>query len=212
MISKSISTSKKLSALSTFEALLFTWIIPHCDDYGRMDGNAKIVKGIVMPLRDEPVEDVEKALKELTKKQLIERYTIEDEEYLQIEKWEDHQTFKTDRNRVAKYPPNPNGTQLETNWKNRPSKLSEVKLSEVKIIEEKSTYGEFKNVLLKKEEYDKMIDSLGEKNTNILIEELSSYIASKGKRYSSHYATLLNWARRKYMENQRSNKPKRTIA
>jgi len=215
MISKSISTSKKLSALSTLEALLFTWIIPHCDDYGRMDGNAKIVKGIVMPLRDESVEEIEKSLKELAKKQLIERYSIEDEEYIQIVKWEDHQTFKTDRNRVAKYPENPNGNQLETDRKNRPPKLSEVKLSEVNIREEKDAHGEFKNVFLKKDEYDKLTERIGEKNTKILIEELSSYMASKGKRYASHYAALLNWARRKYQENQKStttNKPKRTIA
>ena len=212
MISKSISTSKKLSALSTLEALLFTWIIPHCDDYGRMDGNAKIVKGIVMPLRDESVEEIEKSLKELAKKQLIERYSIEDEEYIQIIKWEDHQTFKTDRNRVAKYPENPNGTQLETDWKNRPSKLSEVKISEVKLSEEKDTHGEFKNVLLKKEEYQKLIEKIGDKNTKLLIEELSTYLESKGVKYRSHYATLLNWARRKYQEIQRSTKPKRTIA
>ncbi len=212
MISKSISTSKKLSALSTFEALLFTWTIPHCDDFGRMDGNAKIVKGIVMPLRDEPVEEIEKGLKELVKKGLIERYNIEDEEYLQIIKWEEHQTFKTDRNRVAKYPENPTGNQTETDWKNRPSKLSEVKLSEVNLREGKDAHGEFKNVYLKKEEHEKLTERIGEKNTGLLIEELSSYLASSRKHYASHYATLLNWARRKYAESQRSQKPKRTIA
>ncbi len=207
MISKSISTSKRLSALTTFEALLFTWVIPHCDDFGRMDGNARIVKGIVMPLRDETVEEVEAALKTLTKKQLIERYNIDDEEYLQITKWDDHQTFKTDRNKIAKYPENPNGSkveptgnQLETDWKNRPSKLSEVKLSESKGSEDKLSYGEFKNVKLTKEEYCKLVDKLGDKNTNILIEELGTYLESKGAKYRSHYATLLNWARRKFQD------------
>lgn len=91
-------------------------------------------------------------------------------------------------------------------------KRSEAKLSEAKLSEEKDTYGEFKNVKLTKEEYQKLVDKITDKNTHILIEELSGYLASTPKRYASHYATLLNWARRKYQDNQRSNKPKRTIA
>ena len=53
-------------------------------------------------------------------------------------------------------------------------------------------YGEFKNVKLTKEEYAKL------EKSNLLpyIEKLSSYIASKGKKYKSHYATILNWSRK----------------
>ena len=53
-------------------------------------------------------------------------------------------------------------------------------------------YGEFKNVKLSKEEYHKL------EQANLLpyIEKLSSYIASKNKKYKSHYATILNWSRR----------------
>lgn len=68
--------------------------------------------------------------------------------------------------------------------------------------EKKHPYGEFKNVLLKEEEYEKLIQAIGEKNTLILIEELSSYMASKGKRYSSHYATIQTWARRRVQNHQ----------
>lgn len=69
-------------------------------------------------------------------------------------------------------------------------------------------YGEFKKVKLKIEEYKKLIERFGEKNTKILIDELDTYIASRGKRYSSHYATILNWARRKFQEHKKveSNK------
>lgn len=52
-------------------------------------------------------------------------------------------------------------------------------------------YGEFKNVKLTDIEYKK----LEEKNLLPYIERLSSYIASKGKKYKSHYATILNWSR-----------------
>lgn len=53
-------------------------------------------------------------------------------------------------------------------------------------------YGEFKNVKLTDDEYNK----LKEKNLLPYIERLSSYIASKGKRYKSHYATILTWSRK----------------
>lgn len=55
----------------------------------------------------------------------------------------------------------------------------------------KNKYGEFNNVLLTKEEYHKL------EQANLLpyIEKLSSYIASKGKKYKSHYATILTWSR-----------------
>lgn len=55
----------------------------------------------------------------------------------------------------------------------------------------KERYGEFENVLLTPEEYAKL------EKSNLLpyIEKLSSYIASKGKKYKSHYATILNWSR-----------------
>ena len=62
---------------------------------------------------------------------------------------------------------------------------------EKEIYKEREKYGEFNNVLLTNEEYHKL------ERANLLpyIEKLSSYIASKGKKYKSHYATILTWAR-----------------
>lgn len=60
-------------------------------------------------------------------------------------------------------------------------------------------YGEFKNVKLTDQEYEK----LKEKNLISYIDKLSSYIASKGKKYKSHYATILNWNNK---ENKKENK------
>lgn len=59
-------------------------------------------------------------------------------------------------------------------------------------INKKEKYGEFQNVLLTNEEYHKLEES----NLLSYIETLSSYIASKGKKYKSHYATILNWSRK----------------
>jgi len=56
--------------------------------------------------------------------------------------------------------------------------------------------GEFQNVLLTDEDYQKLIDKLGETKTKEWIEELSFGIESKGYKFQSHYATILNWVRR----------------
>ena len=66
----------------------------------------------------------------------------------------------------------------------------------IKETIQKKEYGEFKNVLLTDGEYQKLIERFGEQQAKDLIEKLSAYLASKGKRYKSHYATILNWQRR----------------
>ena len=55
---------------------------------------------------------------------------------------------------------------------------------------EKKAYDELNNVMLTFEEYQK----LEKRNLLYLIENLSFYIASTGKKYKSHYATICQWA------------------
>lgn len=56
----------------------------------------------------------------------------------------------------------------------------------------KERYGEYKNVRLTAEELDKLKTLFPDWEERI--ERLSSYIASKGDHYKSHYATIRNWA------------------
>lgn len=68
--------------------------------------------------------------------------------------------------------------------------------------------GEFKNIKLSQEEITKLEERMGKESCAALVEELSQYIASTGKKYKSHYATLLAWARRKSGDSQsRYQKP-----
>lgn len=60
----------------------------------------------------------------------------------------------------------------------------------------KRLYGECQNVKLTEDEYNKLV----EKNYTGLIDELSIYIASKGDKYKSHYATILQWAKKREKE------------
>ena len=57
----------------------------------------------------------------------------------------------------------------------------------------KHKYGEYKNVLLTDDELEKLKAEYADYLDRI--ERLSSYIASTGKTYKSHYATIRNWAR-----------------
>lgn len=58
----------------------------------------------------------------------------------------------------------------------------------------KHKYGEYGNVLLTDDELDKLKSEYSDWEDRI--ERLSSYVASTGKSYKSHYATIRNWARK----------------
>jgi len=57
---------------------------------------------------------------------------------------------------------------------------------------EKDKYLDF--VLLTKKEHTTINNLFGIGQTKALIERLNNYIGSKGKKYKSHYFTILNWA------------------
>lgn len=62
----------------------------------------------------------------------------------------------------------------------------------------KHKYGEYKNVLLTDDELSTLKTEYSDYEERI--ERLSSYIASKGTKYKSHYATIRNWARKDTQE------------
>ena len=64
--------------------------------------------------------------------------------------------------------------------------------------EEKKKYGEYQNVLLTDEEFRKLHEEYPDADARI--EELSGAISQYGYKYTSHYATIRNWARRKQKE------------
>lgn len=70
--------------------------------------------------------------------------------------------------------------------------IREKKRTKPQVVRHK--YGEYSNVLLTDEELMKLKEKIP--NWQDFIERLSSYIASTGKRYKSHYVTMLNWYRR----------------
>lgn len=96
--------------------------------------------------------------------------------------------------------------------KDRDKEQVKVKDKEERNVPKKEKYGEFQNVLLTPNEYMKLVDQYGKEPAEVLVEELSGYIESTGKRYKSHYATLLNWARRKVNEHVKEFKKNNKVA
>jgi len=73
---------------------------------------------------------------------------------------------------------------------------------------DKNIYGEFKNVKLKEEEFNKLKEKFP-KDYKDRIEALSVYMRSKGKTYKDHYATILSWARKEEREKPKVIEPKK---
>ena len=60
------------------------------------------------------------------------------------------------------------------------------------------TFGEYQNVFLTEMEYRRL--KAGFSRPDSLIEQLSAYIQSTGKKYANHAATLRIWAKRQKTE------------
>ena len=101
----------------------------------------------------------------------------------------------------------PSFVKKSDNWTRRKKKEKSTKLRSDSVVttaievrrkkleEEKNIYGEFKNVRLTEKEFNKLKNKFNSDTKN-RIENLSEYIASKGKKYKSHYATILAWDRK----------------
>lgn len=76
IIKESICRSEEIDSLSWFEEVLFYRLIVTCDDFGRYDGRAKIIKGSCFPLKDITEKDIDKALGRLSAVGLVRVYTL----------------------------------------------------------------------------------------------------------------------------------------
>ena len=195
MISKSISISTKVNSISDFAALLFTWMVPHADDYGVLDGDAGTIKALVVPRRKQTESQVDQALSEIQKIGLIWRYFYKNRPYVQFTNFEEHQEGLHKRT-APKLPLYLDCCHDSENFREVPgnSPLREPKGTEQKGMEEK-VFGTAQNVTLSDDEYKKLVEAFGGESTLEKIERLSLYKGSTGKKYKSDYLTILNWAR-----------------
>ena len=75
LIYSSISTSERVNELGAKGMLLYILLIAHADGQGRLSGSSKAIKAMVAPLLDElTVDDIEQALDNMQRKDLVIRY------------------------------------------------------------------------------------------------------------------------------------------
>lgn len=88
---------------------------------------------------------------------------------------------------------NTDGKQRHTNGK-APA-MQEKKRKEKKRKEEKrkTPFGEFGNVHLLEEEYEKLVAKHGRGATELMIEKLANFKLAHGKKYQSDYGAINNW-------------------
>lgn len=101
ILKESICRSEEIDSLSWFEEVLFYRLIVICDDFGRYDGRAKIIKGSCFPLKDVTEKDIDRALSKLSAVGLVRVYEAQGRPYLQLVTWAEHQRI---RNQKSKYP------------------------------------------------------------------------------------------------------------
>ena len=81
---------------------MFYRLIVNCDDYGRFDGRASIIKGRLFPLKDVTVNSIEEAITKLATTELLTLYEFEGKQYIELSGWMEHQNVRAKR---SKYPP-----------------------------------------------------------------------------------------------------------
>lgn len=96
-LKQSICVSEDINRLSWFEEVLFYRLIVNCDDYGRFDGRASVIRSQLFPLKDSlTAKAVEQALQELANVGLIELYRNESGRLtLRLPSWGTHQRILT---------------------------------------------------------------------------------------------------------------------
>lgn len=116
MLHQKISTSRQVNRLSLPARLLFTWLIPHADDEGKLKGEADVIKAKVVPMTSWSLKRIEGWLEEIKNASLIYRWELNSEWFIEFVKWKDYQQLRSDRFKSSKLPsfPNKNDNQLST--------------------------------------------------------------------------------------------------
>ena len=204
-----------IESLPESDAILIIWI-KLLAQAGKTNSNGFIFLTEQIPYTDEMLSHkfrrslnvVKLALQTLKQLEMIE---YDDSGFLRISNWEKHQNIiglekirEQTRKRVAKHRENQKG--LTSNVTVTQSNETDIDIDiDIDIDKEidkdkdkpkKTAYGEFSKVKLLEEEYNKLLERLGEIVAKDLISRLDNYKESTGKTYKSDYATILNWSKR----------------
>ena len=216
IIKESICVSESIAELNWFEEVLFYRLIVACDDFGRFDGRVAVIKNRLFPLKDTlTAKAVKDGINRLASVGLVTLYEVEGRPYLHLPTWNDHQNVRAKR---SKYPDPEISSSASVGVRNADEYKCNQLPANVPVIQSESVsesntenarvgaktprhqYGRYKNVMLTDEDYEKLQCEFPHDYSD-RIERLSEYIASSGKSYKNHLATIRNWASRDKQSN-----------
>ena len=97
--------SESMGRVSRESRLCFILLFTLADDGGRLRGNSRMLASLLYPYDDDARKHIESWLAELEREQCICRYSVEDDQYIEIIQWRKHQ--KIDKPTASKIPPPP---------------------------------------------------------------------------------------------------------
>jgi hypothetical protein len=143
MISTDLWEDEHFNRLADKEKILFIACISNADDEGRLSANPANLRAIAFRFEDISLNRIDELVENIAKQlKNFKVYSVNGCKYIQLEKWSDYQTLKTDRIKPSKFPECfQNVSKMED--KGFPN-LSKVKLSKVNLS---NTYSELEKAL-----------------------------------------------------------------
>lgn len=114
MLHGSISNSARVNGLSCDGArLLFTWLIPHCDNLGRIRAEPLQLKAEILPRHPSTIAQVKRWTIELHEAGLVVLYKCQDQLFIEVAGWKRYQRLDGNMSRHSVLPPPPQATDEE---------------------------------------------------------------------------------------------------
>ena len=209
---KRIKRLRRISGGDTYTIIYLKLLLLSLKNSGKIyyDGvETDFIKELALTI-DETEDDVMVTVNYLVAQNLMETIVENDEYFLtEIPNLIGSETASTRRSRKSRaYRENQKVLQCNTSatscnllQQNRNREIEIEKEIDIELEKEgerkkqslpPTLYGEYKNIRLTDEEYQRLTDKL-QGHTDTMIEKLSRYIKSSGKIYQDHYVTILNW-------------------
>lgn len=158
---KKISVSVQVNKLSLPARLLFTWMISHADDEGRLKGDPEYVKATVIPMAKWSFKLIKNYLEEIKNQGLIYYWEENSEWFIEFVKWLEHQTIRKDRLIPSSLPSFNRNNDNHLSTKGQPDDNQETPQDNISELNE---------IEVNKSEYN-----LKEDKTDIFIADKNSY-------------------------------------
>lgn len=139
MLHNKISKSMQVDNLPVEARLLFTWMISHADEEGRLKGEPRYVKATVVPLTKWSDKKIKNYLELMQGNKLIYYWETNNEWFVEFIKWTDYQSFRKDRFQKSDLPSftykndNQSSTNSQPSDNQKTAQANRNELNEIKV-------------------------------------------------------------------------------